>query len=124
MRYWLPVRSGDRPARLSGESCPRTATSTPPGPEPSLAGSALLFLEPVPFGTQFIDFIEYPFQERFSRDSGNLSTLQLADFTPLTVNLDAHSLDLALDLVKLHDDLARPAPFRSGGGQQSPGGQA
>jgi hypothetical protein len=47
--------------------------------------------------------------------------LKLADFATLTENLDAHSLDLAPDMVKLHDDLARPTPFRSDGGQQSPG---
>jgi hypothetical protein len=48
--------------------------------------------------------------------------LKLSDFSALTVDLRAHVLDLAPDMVKPHDVLAQPKPFRSAGEQQSPSG--
>jgi hypothetical protein len=78
-------------------------------------------LEPVPLGTQPIDAVEHPFQERFGRRRRNPCPLKLPDFPALSLNLGAHPFDLCPDLIKLHDGLERIVPFRSAGEQQRPG---
>jgi hypothetical protein len=82
----------------------------------------MFFLEPVPLGTQLINFAEHPFQQCFSRDRRNSGTLKLSDLTTLTMNLGAHSLDLAPDMVKLHHALVRPKLFEAAVEQRRPDG--
>jgi hypothetical protein len=87
-----------------------------PTQDPTFDGP-LLFLEPVPLGTQPIDAVEHPFQQRFGRRRRNPCPLKLPDFPALSLNLGAHPFDLFPNLIKLHDGLARPVPFRSAGEQ-------
>src|ERR1700732_163765 len=88
-----------------------------PTQDPTFDGP-LLFLEPVPLGTQPIDGVEHCFQERVARRCRNLCLLKLPDIPALSLNLGAHPFDLFPDLIKLHDGLAQPVPFRSAGEQQ------
>jgi hypothetical protein len=78
----------------------------------------LLLLELISFGTKLIDLVEHPLQQRFSRSRRNPGSLKLSDFAALTMNLGAHPLNLASDIFKLHNVLARPKPSQAAGRQQ------
>jgi hypothetical protein len=61
-------------------------------------------LEPIPLDAELVDFVEHPLQHRCSRSRRNPGSLKLSDFAALTMNLGAHPLNLAPDIIKLHDD--------------------
>jgi len=78
----------------------------------------LISFELVTFGTKLVDLVEHPLQQRFSRSRRNPGSLKLSDFTALTMHLGAHPLNLAPDIIKLHDVLARPSPSQAAGEQR------
>ena len=47
-----------------------------------------------------------------SAEAIEIRLLKLSYFTALTMNLRAHSLNLAPDIIKLHDVLAQPKPSK------------
>jgi hypothetical protein len=62
----------------------------------------------------------HPCKKQFSRGYGNPCPLQLKNFLSLAGHLHPHSFDLATDMLKLHDVLARLVPFRSAGEYSRP----
>jgi len=58
-------------------------------------------LEPVPLGTQVVDLGVHPAKEEFSRGRRDPRPLELEDFLPLALDLDAHTVDFGSDLVEV-----------------------
>jgi hypothetical protein len=64
-----------------------------PAKHSALHGTGLFLFQSLACGTKFVDLVEHSFQEGFSGGRGDPCPLQLADFSALPVDLDAHPLD-------------------------------